>query len=118
MVPIRSENLKTETLDGGQGARIIKLTGPLTINTLFDFQQLARQELAKPIVIDLTGVPYMDSGGLGSVLGILASCQRTHRGFALTGLNERLRTLIEVSGVAGLLPSFDSLDAAESAVMK
>jgi anti-anti-sigma factor len=95
----------------------MKLSGQLTLQTLFDFQEMARQE-TKPIVVDLTGVSYMDSGGLGSVLGVFASCQRTRRGFALMGLTERVRTLIEVSRVDGLLPCFNSLDAAESAVMK
>jgi anti-anti-sigma factor len=118
MVPLKSESLKIETLDGTHGARIIKLSGPLTLQTLFDFQQTARQEVTQPIVIDLTNVSYMDSGGLGSVLGVLASCQRTQRGFALVGLTERIRTLIEVSRVDGLLPCYDSLDAAESAVMR
>ena len=116
MGPLRSDGLRIETSDGAQGARIIKLSGPVTIQTLFDFQQEARKEIAKPIVIDLTNVTYMGSGGLGSILGVLASCQRTQRGFALVGLSERIRTLIEVSRVDGLLPCFDSLDAAESAV--
>jgi len=116
--PLRSENLKIETLDGGQGARLIRLSGQLTLQTLFDFQQIARQELAKPIVVDLTDVSYMDSGGLGSILGIFASCQRTRRGFALAVVPERIRTLIDVSRLDGVLPCFESLEAAESAVMK
>jgi anti-anti-sigma factor len=118
MVPLRSESLKIETLDSTQGARIIKLSGPLTLQTLFDFQHMARQEVAKPIIIDLANVSYMDSGGLGSILGVLASCQRKRRGFALVGLTERIRTLIEVSHVDGLLPCFYSLEAAETAVMR
>jgi anti-sigma B factor antagonist len=95
----------------------MKLSGQLTLQTLFDFQEMARQE-TKPIVVDLTHVSYMDSGGLGSVLGVFASCQRTRRGFALMGLTERVRTLVEVSRVDGLLPCFNSLDEAESAVLK
>ena len=118
MTTPRSENLRIETLDGARGAWIIKLTGPLTLQTLFDFQQIVRKESIKPIVVDLADTSYRDSAGLGSILSVFASCQRTHRGFALSGLSERIRSLFEVTKVDGILPSFDSLDAAESAVMK
>jgi anti-anti-sigma factor len=114
----RSENLKVEKLDSARGARIVKLIGPLTLQTLFDFQQVVREESVKPIIIDLTDTSYMDSAGLGSILSVFASCQRTGRGFAVTGLSERIRTLFEVTKVTGILPCYDSLDAAESAVMK
>ena len=95
----------------------MKLTGPLTIQTLFDFQDAARQETEKPVIIDLTEVPYMDSAGLGSIVSVFTSCQRTARGFAVTGLSERIRTLFQVTHVDGLLPIFASLKLAEAAVM-
>src|SRR5262249_49586642 len=50
---------------------------------VFEFQNTARSETSRPIIVDLTDVPYMDSVGLGSILGVFASCQRTSRGFAL-----------------------------------
>jgi len=114
----RSESLKIEILGGAKGSRILKLTGPLTLQTLFDFQQIARQDATKPIVVDLTNTSYMDSAGLGAILSVFASCQRTQRGFAVTGRSERIRTLFEVTHVDGVIPCFDSLDAAESAVVK
>lgn len=114
----RSENLKIEAVDGARGARILKLTGAFTLQTLFEFQQMARQETSKPMVLDISKVPYMDSAGLGCVISLFASCQRTNRGFGITGVSERIRTLFEVTHVDGLLPCFDSLDAAETAVVK
>ena len=118
MTPSRSEDLKIELLDSPKGARIIKLTGPLTLKTLFDFQQVSRQESSHPIVMDIEAVPYMDSAGLGSLISVFASCQRTNRGFAIIGLSERIRTLFVVTHCDGLLPCFDSLEAAEAAVVK
>ena len=105
----RSENLKIEALDGSRGARILKLTGAFTIQTLFEFQNMARQEAAKPMIVDISNVPYMDSAGLGCVISVFASCQRTNRGFGIIGVSERIRTLFEVTHVDGLLPCFDSL---------
>jgi anti-anti-sigma factor len=97
------------------GACLMKLTGPLTLQTLFEFQDAGRKETSKPVVVDLTDVPYMDSAGLGCVISIFASCQRTNRGFGIFGVAERLRTLFVVTHVDGLLPCFDSLSAADAA---
>jgi anti-anti-sigma regulatory factor len=56
------------------GLRILRLSGPLTLADLFKFQHSARAETQGSILIDLAGVPYMDSAGLGAVLRVMASC--------------------------------------------
>ena len=105
-----------ELLDSASGARIMKLTGPLTLQTLFEFQDVARQQTEKPVIIDLTAVPYMDSAGLGSIVSVFTSCQRNGRGFAVVGVSNRIRTLFQITRVDGLLPCFASLELAETAV--
>lgn len=118
VTPSRSEDLKIEVVDTPRGARILKLTGPLTLKTLFDFQQVSRQEASHPIIVDIGAMPYMDSAGLGSVISVFASCQRTDRGFGIVGVSERIRTLFEVTHCDGLLPCYESIDAAETAIVK
>jgi anti-anti-sigma factor len=108
--------LEIEILDKPSGTKVFALSGPLTIQTLFDFQHLVRQEANKAIIVDLTNVAYMDSAGLGCVIGAFTSCERTNRGFAITGVGERIRTLFAVTHIEGLLPCFDSVQAAEAAV--
>jgi anti-anti-sigma factor len=107
---------KIETLDSASGAKVFKLIGPLTIQTLFDFQHLVREETTKAIIVDLSNVAYMDSAGLGCLVSAFTSCQRSERGFAITGAGERIRTLFAVTRVEGLLPCFDSVQAAEAAI--
>ena len=116
MTPGRTDELKIEVLDSPKGARILKLNGPLVLRSLFEFQEIARQETTKPVIVDIAGTPYMDSAGLGAVISIFASCQRTNRGFAIIGVSQRIRTLFEVTHCDGLLPSFESLEAADTAV--
>jgi anti-sigma B factor antagonist len=107
---------KVEASESPAGARILKLSGPLTIQTLFDFQQIVRDETSKPIILDLSGVAYMDSAGLGCVVSAFTSCQRNGRAFGITGLGDRIRTLFAVTHVDGLLPCFDTLESAEASV--
>lgn len=118
MTPSRSEDLKIDKLESPKGACILQLTGPLTLKTLFDFQQASRTETGKPIIVDISGVPYMDSAGLGSVISLFASCQRHNRGFGITGVSERIRTLFEVTHCDGLLPCFDTIESADAAISK
>jgi anti-sigma B factor antagonist len=110
--------LKIEIEDTPGGVRIFRIAGPLTLNNLFEFQDAARAGTDSAIVIDLSGVPYMDSAGLGAVLGIMASCQRKGRGFGTAAVPDRLRTLFKVTGVDGLIPTFDSVESAERQLSK
>jgi anti-sigma B factor antagonist len=112
------DDLKIEMEKGASGVRILRLNGPLTLKTLFEFQDLARQDAEAALVVDLSGVPYMDSAGLGTILGILASCQRHARGFGITGATERIKTLFSVAHVDGLIPTFESVESAESRLSK
>jgi len=96
--------------------QLIKLSGPLTLRTLFEFQEAARHH-AGPLVVDAAGVPYMDSAGLGALIGIFASCQRTGQKFGISSVPERVQVLFEMTGVAGMLPCFATVEDAEAAVI-
>jgi anti-anti-sigma factor len=112
------ESFEIAVVDSPSGARVMKLRGPLTIRTLFDFQTVSRQEATKPVIVDVAGVPYMDSAGLGCVVSVFTSCQNRGLGFAVCGLSSRLRTLFEVTRVNTLLPTFDTLEAAEAEISR
>jgi anti-anti-sigma factor len=114
MSSIRNEDLKITVSDRPSGARLLRLNGPVTISTLFDLQETVRQDKTKPLILDLSSVPYMDSAGLGSVISAFVSCQGSHRGFALFGVSDRIQQLLDVTRVSGLLPSYASLEEAEA----
>jgi anti-anti-sigma factor len=58
----------------------------------------------------------MDSAGLGALIGIFASCQRTGQKFAISSIPERVLVLFEMTGVKGLLPCYSSMNEPELAV--
>jgi anti-anti-sigma factor len=112
------EELRITAADGQNGARVLRLEGPLTLRTIFDFQATARQEGSAPMIIDVSAVPYMDSAGLGSILGLFASAQRKQVDFAVTGVSDRIRTLFEVTHVEDVLPTFATVGDAEASMVK
>lgn len=116
VTPGRNEDLQIEIINRPSGVQLLKLSGPLTLRTLFEFQEAARLHTGS-LVIDAAAVPYMDSAGLGALIGIFASCHRTGQKFAISNVPERVLVLFEMTGVKGILPCFPSIEAAEASVM-
>jgi anti-sigma B factor antagonist len=106
-------DLEIQVTDRPNGGRLLALTGPLTLSTLFDFQNVVRK-VHTDLIIDLAGVPYMDSAGLGAILGAFASCQRTSHKFGLVNVQDRIRVLFKVAHVDAVLPLFACAEAAEA----
>ena len=94
---------------------ILTLKGPLTIQTLFDFQTAIRQPDLKSTIIDFSGVPYIDSAGLGVVLSHWAHTQRIGVKFAAVAVSDRVRVLLEMTKVSTLLPMYPTAADAEQA---
>jgi anti-anti-sigma factor len=94
---------------------IFTLEGPLTMATLFDFKAAVRGPDLKSTIIDFSGVPYMDSAGLGVVLSHWAHTQRIGVKFAVVAVPERVKVLLDMTKVSTLLPSFATAADAERA---
>jgi anti-anti-sigma factor len=94
-------------------ATILWLKGPLTLTTLFAFQDILRDLGDQDLVIDVSQAPYIDSAGLGSILSRWAHCQRSGHKFALTGVSPRINVLLEITKVKNVLPTFQTPEDAE-----
>jgi anti-sigma B factor antagonist len=108
------DDLKIEFAAGTRpGVKILRLSGPFTLSTMFDFQNLVREDRPPVTIIDLGGVPYMDSAALGAVLGVHASCQREGRKYALVAVPDRIQTLLKVIGVENIVVRYGTVAEAE-----
>jgi len=96
-----------------EGHGVICLRGPLTLENILPFQNaFRREENAETVILDLTEVPYIDSSGLGSLIGAYVSRQKAGRRVALTGVNERVFRLFEVTKTESLFLMFPTIDDA------
>jgi anti-anti-sigma factor len=64
------------------------------------------------MILDLSYVPYIDSAGLGSIVGAYVSLQKAGRWMALSGVNDRVSKLFEITRVQHLFLTFPSLGEA------
>jgi anti-sigma B factor antagonist len=53
--------------------------------------------------IDLKGVSYMDSTGLGVIVGVFKSVRSNNGELKLTGLSDRLKRLFEITGLTDIM---------------
>jgi anti-sigma B factor antagonist len=106
-----SESLEIERVDHG----VLSLHGPLTLENVAPFLNAVRRENAATVILDFSGVPYLDSSGLGSLVSAYTSCQKAGRRVALTGVNPRVLKVFEITRVEPVFLMFASLsDALEA----
>jgi anti-anti-sigma factor len=106
----------TKDSGGREGLVIIKLSGPLTLRNIFQFQQDIAANPPQLTVFDLSGVPYMDSAGIGVLINYYVSAEKNGRRMALAGVNDRIDALLEMTKVRNLLRNFPTVAEAEAKV--
>jgi anti-sigma B factor antagonist len=79
------------------------------METQSSFQNAVRREDAPTMILDLTGVPYIDSSGLGSLVSAHVSCEKSGRRIVLSGPNDRILKLFEITKVESLFLIFSTL---------
>lgn len=107
-----SQPFEVERLDRG----VLSFHGPLTMENTAPFLNAVRREDAPTVILDFSGVPYLDSSGLGSLVSTCTSCAKAGRRIALTGVNPRVRKVFEITKVENVLLLFPTLNDALEAL--
>ena len=68
------------------------------------------------MVLNLSGVTYIDSGGLGTLVGVFSSARAAGADIKLTGLGPRLRDVMQITKLATVFEVFDSEQEALAAL--
>ncbi len=91
---------------------VYALQGPLTLGNLFIAQEALRST-APVLVLDLTGVPYVDSAGVGALVQCFVSRKRHGHRLRLAAPNETVQKLFKLTNVDTLLEVFPTLEDAQ-----
>jgi anti-sigma B factor antagonist len=97
------------------GQRVLRLGGALVMTTMFPFQAMVRADTSRSLIIDFANVPYVDSAGIGALVGAYVTRQHSGRSLALVGVSERIHSALKVTHVEQFFQFFDSVSAAEQA---
>jgi ABC-type transporter Mla MlaB component len=109
------------------GSVIFRFSGPFTARTVFASQSpdavgsqfdlqtmLPGGVLPGLIIFDLTGVPYMDSAGLGMVVRHYARYQDKGVRFVAAGMSPKVLELFQMTKVGTIIPMVATLDEADA----
>jgi anti-anti-sigma factor len=97
------------------GIAIFQLTGPVTLRNLFDLQtQLRSGDLPRASVLDLSGVPYMDSAGMGALMNYYTHCQNKGVKLILAGVSSRVMELFKMTRVDTVMAFAPGVEEAQA----
>ncbi len=98
------------------GRRLLRLTGPILLNNLFDFQGRVRADHSQDLVLDFSGVPYIDSAGIGALVGAYVTRLKDGRRLCLVAVNDRVWAALKVTHVEQFFSLYSSVAEVEAAV--
>lgn len=104
--------LDLEKQPTSNGNLVVRLNGKLSLETVHDFIETMRPEPAPSLVLDMSGVSFMDSAGVGALVSLFVSRRNHGKSFAVAALNPQGQATFQVAGLTKLLPTFTTVDAA------
>jgi anti-sigma B factor antagonist len=111
--PMQPARLDIERQSGTNGESLVtRLNGKLSLETVHDFISTMRPEPAAKLVIDMSGVSFLDSAGVGALVSLFVSRRNHGKTLALAGLTQQGNAVMQVSGLLKLLPTYPSVEAA------
>ncbi len=114
---MNAEPLTVDQFPGeADGHHVICPKGPVTLDNLAILRVALQFDTGNTTILDLTSVPYIDSAGLGLLMGAYVSRRKAGRMLVLTGVNRRVLSLLQITGVEPLLLIFPDLDCAIQAL--
>ncbi|AIE58755.1 anti-sigma factor antagonist [Bacillus methanolicus] len=81
------------------GGEIDAYTAPKLREKLFPISEKDGVQM----IVDLSGVTYMDSTGLGVFVGVFKKVRSNNGKFKLIGLSSRLERLFKITGLADII---------------
>jgi anti-sigma B factor antagonist len=108
--PISISELTFETIKDPDET-LIRCTGRIVSATAGDLQKTVRALIpgTKRVVLDLTSVSYMDSSGLGALVGIYLTAKRQECELKIINLNQRLKELFRLTRLAGIFEGHEDM---------
>lgn len=98
--------------DIGNGTVATRLEGKLSLETVNSFLRTMRQEQAKRLVLDMGGVSFVDSSGVGALVSLFVTRKHSGKTMALASLTKQAIAVLQVSGILKLIPTYPTAEAA------
>ena len=105
------------TVDGG-AQPVVQLHGEIDLRTSPGLRERLLEVLERRperVILDLTGVQYMDSSGVGTVVELKRRLERAGGRIVLVGLQPRVRSVFEITKLDKFFKIVESVEQARQA---
>jgi len=102
-------------------ASAIEIHGDVTAaseDALMDAYSRATDEGARAVLLDFTGLEYMNSGGIGLLVTLLVRANRQKQQLLACGLSDHYRQILELTRLDEAIAIYADADEALAAVSK
>jgi anti-anti-sigma factor len=111
---MRPAKLEISREPGSNGRLIARLTGKLSLETVSGFLQETRPIDAEKLVLDMAGISFLDSAGVGALVQLFVHRRSQSKGLALAALTMQGKAVLQVAGLTKLLPHFATVEEASA----
>ncbi len=73
---------------------------------------------SRKLILNFSGVSYIDSGGLGTLVGVYSSARSAGADIKLTGLGQRLRDVLQITKLVTVFEVYDNEQQAIAAFQR
>ena len=102
----------------GNSAAVLDVRGDITAEseqTLMDAYQKASTDTTKSVVLNFSGLEYMNSGGIGLLVTMLVRANRQKQQLLAFGLTEHYKQIFELTRLDEAITIYDSEEQALAA---
>lgn len=115
---MQEKPLELEKIEDTGGGTLIRIHGPLLLGNFFPLQNMVRADAAELLILDVADMPYIDSAGIGCLVGAHISRESSGRKLVVVGASDRIRTSLKVTKVDELFTFAASLEEARTQTSK
>jgi anti-anti-sigma factor len=97
------------------GATVIRAFGHLDLLAAPQFKALVASVVMSEtasVVVDLSGVEFVDSSGIGAIISGLRTSREAGSSFRIAGAADQVLAVLELTNVDRILPPYASVEAA------
>jgi anti-sigma B factor antagonist len=111
-IPLASSGSISITVDHCGSDALVRLNGRIDVDSSPDLRDcllaiLSEEVLPGGIIVDLAGVPYIETSGIATLVEALRIARHRRAIFCLRGLSGSVLRLFEVTGVLALFEASD-----------
>ena len=109
---MQDKPLEIERIEDYPEITVLRIHGPLLLGNFFPLQNMVRSDHAPLLILDVSDMPYIDSAGIGCLVGAHVSRENSGRKLILVGANDRLQTSLKVTKVDNLFTTSPTIEQA------